>query len=186
MSSISNHSTNQLVLDVNDLFVVRNLERNLLDELRIYYDRERTINDDLLESLHFVYKNPLFEALNQIDKHVHTTTDVVDLVVGQATKTTKSTSSSLVTVIKCDDSSSNGVVRPHLYQVKGSMDLNYYYLFEELTFCACSSFKFNVLGRGEYFYCKHLVMAKLLVAMRRVDERVVTDSEMSDLIRLIQ
>ena len=44
------------------------LENDLLEELTQSYARDGTIGDDLLETLYFLYNEPLFDALNQIDR----------------------------------------------------------------------------------------------------------------------
>lgn len=178
------NSNNSLVeLNLNDLFILRKLEENLLGELQASYEKEATISDDLLESLYFLYKNPLFEALNQIDKYLESNNDdpkdAVLIVSAAATANSKPKSSPPVTRIKCEQSNQQ------LYQVKGSMDVNYY-LFEALNFCTCSSFKYNVLARFDYFYCKHIIMVKLLLAMNKVDEKVVKQTDMIELIQQIQ
>lgn len=170
-----NNGQQGIDLKLNDLFALRNLEVNLLDELKLSYESEAAISDDLLESFYFLYKNPLFEALNQIDKYIETGSTPMKA----ATAAPVVTKTPLVTLIKCERSNHQ------LYRVKGSMDV-YYYLFDDLNFCTCSSFKYNVLNRFEYFYCKHIVMVKLLVAMKRVNEMVVKESEMTELIQLIQ
>jgi predicted nucleic acid-binding Zn finger protein len=174
----------------SDGFLIKELEASLLDQLTKVYKIDKTINDDLLESLYFVYKNPLLEALNQIDK-----SDSLQLEYQkkfQDTNIATSPTSSLVSLKqnnivhypvtsfeKENDKSSI------IYQVKGSLDINYY-LFDSLNFCSCSSFKYNVLTKCEYIYCKHIVLIKLAKAMKKINKKVVNDTQFVDLIKQIQ
>ncbi len=167
-------------IDLNDHFAFKQLESNLLEQLKTSYEAEKTINDDLLESLYFIYKNPLLEALNQIDisekKILQDST-----VVNQNTLNIHPESSKnlldLVTAIKC-------TVIPDqvVYQVKGSFD---YYLFETLNFCACPGFKYGVLNSSESLYCKHIVLVKLVKAMNKLKVKYVKESEFVESIKQI-
>lgn len=167
---------NMVKLDLNDHSIFRELESNLLDELRQTYEREGALNDDLLESLYFLYKNPLLEALNQIDKSSTETAVGDQNITGGEISMPKV---NLVTLIKCDTEPTRKV-----YQVKGSMGLNYY-IFENVNFCTCSSFKFNVMGKNDFVYCKHVIMVKLLSNMGKLNERLVKSAEMADILRQI-
>lgn len=149
--------------NLNDYQVVREIESSLLDQLKIVYEKEKSISDEILESLYYVYKAPLLEALNQIDKQ------------DQSDKT-----ASLVTLMKSVSSSRS------VYQVKGSMGLNYYLFDDHINFCTCSSFKYNVLNKFEYICCKHVILVKLLVAMNKVPVKMIKDVELADLIKQIQ
>ena len=56
-------------LTLNDYTTLEELESNLLGQLNLSFAQENCINDNLLESLHFLHGNPLLEALNQFDKY---------------------------------------------------------------------------------------------------------------------
>ncbi len=180
MTTSNNYGSNSQLLEsttlhflpVIDFNAIRQLETNLLDELMVIYEKEKLISDDLLESLYFVYKNPLLEALNQIDKFdaKAKSTNLFEQIENNC---------DLVTLIKCET-----VPNRCIYQVKGSLGINYY-LFESLNYCACSSFKYNVLNKNEFIYCKHMVLVKLLKAMNKIDIRFVKESELVDLIKQI-
>ena len=152
-------------LDISNHLILLNLEESLLEELKICYEKDKIIKDDLLESLYFVYKNPLLEVLNSIDKYDQQVKNPDD----------KTNPEPLATLIKCD--------KRFIYQVKGSIN---YYLFDKINFCSCSSFKYNVLHKSEYLYCKHLVMVKIISAMNRVAIKEVNQQELSQLIKQIQ
>ncbi|CAF0708530.1 unnamed protein product [Brachionus calyciflorus] len=156
--NISSNISNQLFL--------KELEANLLEQLKLTYQTDQIINDDLLESLYFIYKSPLLEVLNQIDKY-----DQQE----QQKQPGQPPSEPLVSIVKCD--------KRFIYQVKGSFN---YYLFDKINFCTCSSFKYNVLHKAEYIYCKHMIMIKLLTAMNRVPVREVKENELFELIKHIQ
>ena len=156
---------------INDFVALKELENNLLDQLRFAYEKENTINDDLLESLHFIYKNPLLEALNQIDKHEQKLASDARIATSAY---------DLVTVIRCETAATRVV-----YQVKGSLNDVNYYIVENLNFCACPSFKYNVLNKNEYNYCKHMILVKLLKAMNKLAVKYVKDTELADLIKQI-
>ena len=165
MTDSSSESNQQAVSHrLSDHMAFKELEKNLLDQLRATFEAEKTISDELLESLFFIYKNPLIEALNQIDKH-------------NLQEAKSADSLSLVTFISCPS-----VPNRSIYQVKGSLN---YYLFESLNFCACSSYKFNILNRSEFVYCKHMILVKLLKAMNKLNYKHVNDSELIELIKQI-
>jgi predicted nucleic acid-binding Zn finger protein len=168
--AVKNKKETTVSLDVINVY--KDLESDLLEQLRVAFERENTISDELLESLYFIYKGPLLEALNQMDKH--------ELDKQKATDHNATTeSSSLVSLLKSEKHPNRFV-----YQVKGSMGINYY-LFERLSFCSCSSFKYDVLGKNEYFYCKHMIMIKLLKAMNKLHVKIVKDTELIDFIKQI-
>jgi len=176
--------------DLNDRLILHELESNLLEQLSIFYSKEKFISDDLLESLYFIYKNPLLEALNQIDKYeqkmhqVKQDTDEKQPIGNHEDK-------ELVILFKSNDSRA---LNRHVYQVKGSMDINYYLFDDHTNFCSCSSFKYNVLGltasnsgtKGESVYCKHMILLKLFKAMNRIVIKYVKDTELVQLIKRIQ
>lgn len=176
---IASQSTDEpLAIQLSDRNAFKELEKNLLDQLESTFSSEHTIGDDLLESLFFIYKSPLFEALNQIDKAEQK--DLQDKKMARQRGADSPTSSlDLVTEVSC--SSVPGRV---IYTVKGTSGLAYY-LFESLNFCACASFKHNVLGRSEFVYCKHMVLVKLLKAMHKLSFKYVKESELIDLIKQI-
>lgn len=161
MEQLNNENSNK----INDYIVFNELEINLLEQLEITFEKDNLITDDLLESFYFIYKNPLLEALNQIDKH-----DLNNSSSGSANL--------LATCIKCESSDRC------IYQVKGSIGINYY-LFKCLNFCSCSSFKYNVLNKNEYIYCKHIIIVKLLKAMNKISLKHVKDTEFVELIKQI-
>ncbi len=158
------------LFDVNDFVAYRDLEKNLLDQVELIYEKEKNISDDLLESLYFVYKNPLLEALNQIDKQNEQ---------NAKTENHHNFDQNLVTCIVSESQPPRAV-----YQVKGSVGIHYY-LFESLKFCSCSSFKFNVLSKNEYIYCKHIIIVKLLKAMNKINFKHVKDTDLVELIKQI-
>jgi predicted nucleic acid-binding Zn finger protein len=176
--------------NLNDYKILKELEISLLEQLRDSYEKEKLVSDDLLESLYFIYKNPLLEALNTIDKFdqqeqslLNETPKYIDLNTTTNTNATaitanKQPNKNLVTLLR---SNSNRFV----YQVKGSIGI-YYYIFNNVNFCTCSSFKFNVLNKFKYLYCKHLIMIKLLKAMNKINERHIKDTEMANIVRQIQ
>lgn len=162
----------QNILSLNDYAVYKDLEKNLLDQLEIHYERESTISDDLLESLYFIYKAPLLEALNQIDKYN-------EQKLKQDTANNNQAEQYLCQCIVGEPKSNRMV-----YQVKGSIGINYY-LFESLTFCPCTSFKYNVLTKSDYIYCKHIILVKLLKAMKKISFKHVKDTDLYELIKQI-
>lgn len=166
------------VIELSDRNAFLELENNLLDQLESTFASEQTIGDDLLESLFFIYKNPLLEALNQIDKAEQKELQE-NKMAKQKGANSPTNSLDLVTEVSC--SSVPGRV---IYSVKGTNGLAYY-LFESLQFCACASFKHNVLGRSEFVYCKHMVLVKLLKAMNKLSFKYVKESELIDLIKQI-
>ena len=177
--------SDKLNCDLSEELVFRELEKSLLEQLAETYAKEKCISDDLLESLFFIYKNPLLEALNEIDKfeqqlqtEKNTPRLLVDPLVAINHQSTVR-SRSLVTVVKAQPS---GHI---IYQVKGSMGINYY-LFEFLSFCPCTSFKYNVLYKSEYAHCKHVILVKLLRAMDKLGLKTCTDLELVDFIKQIQ
>jgi len=177
-------------LDLNDRVIVHVFDSNLLEQLGLFYCKEKFISDDLLESLYFIYKNPLLEALNQIDKYeqklqqAKQDTEEKQAIGNQDDK-------ELVILFKSND---QRALNRHVYQVKGSMDINYYLFGDHINFCSCSSFKYNVLasiasnssGKGESIYCKHMVLLKLFKAMNRIVIKYVKDTELAQLFKRIQ
>lgn len=161
-------------LKYNNIRLLNDLEANLLDQLKISYATEGTISEDMLESLHFIYKSPLLEVLNAIDKQL------ADESSGDPLVAKKAFDNPLVVLFKCENDPKRRV-----FMVKGFTDLSYF-LFDALKFCTCQSFKYNVLGRLDYFYCKHIILAKLLIAMDKIVEKEVKDTEMVEMIRQIQ
>ena len=162
----------------NNYSIFSELEETLLEDLKSIYEKEKCISDELLESLHFIYKSPLLEALNQIDRiekeNVETTLD--------------QNSKSLVTQIKCEKNGKASNLDsdlPCLYQVKGSIGINYY-LFENVNYCSCSSFKFNLFHKFNTTYCKHVILIKILGAMNKILVRYVKENEFIELIKQIQ
>ena len=177
-------------LDLNDRLILHELESNLLEQLGLFYSKEKFISDDLLESLYFVFKNPLLEALNQIDKYEQKMQQAKqDTVEKQGVGNQED--KELVILFKSYDPRA---LNRHVYQVKGSMDINYYLFGDHINFCSCSSFKYSVLGstasnsgtKGEYIYCKHMVLLKLFKAMDRIAIKYVKDTELVQLIKRIQ
>lgn len=152
-------------LDISNHSVLVQLEESLLEQLKTSYEKDKIINDDLLESLYFIYKNPFLEVLNLIDKFDQQVNSLDD----------KTNPEPLASIIRCE--------KRFIYQVKGSIN---YYLFDKINFCTCSSFKYNVLHKSEYLYCKHLVMIKILTAMNRLPVKEVKQTELSQLIKQIQ
>ena len=132
-------------------------EQSLLEKLRDSYEKEGKISDDLLESLYFYYKSPLLEALNLIDIHGI---------------------SNCLTKYSLEDNSR------FLYQVSGSKGTNYY-LFPEISFCLCSSFKYNVLNKLDILYCKHIIAAKLCLSLNKLQTKTIGEKELAELIKLI-
>lgn len=161
------HCFDDKIFNVNDYVVYKDLEKNLLEQLELTFERDNCISDDLLESLYFIYKNPLLEALNQIDKQ-NELQSRSELTIDQH-------------LAVCYISESKRL----LYQVKGSIGINYY-LFESLNFCSCSSFKYNVLSKSEYLSCKHLIIVKLLKSMNKITFKHVKDIDLTELIKTIQ
>jgi predicted nucleic acid-binding Zn finger protein len=170
-------------VSLNDFVVLKELEASLLEQLKSTYSQEKCISDDLLESLHFLYKDPLLEALNQIDKFEEQLQlqskppRLLDPNAVPANNTAQSKSP--VTVIKGETSGR------FVYQVRGSQGVNYY-LFDKVNFCSCSSFKHNILNRFDFLYCKHIIMIKLLKAMDKVQVRCVRETELVDFIKQIK
>jgi predicted nucleic acid-binding Zn finger protein len=160
----------EIIDSSNIVSVYKDLESELLEQLRQAHEKENTISDEMLESLYFIYRSPLLEALNQMDKH--------ELERQKSTDPNANTeSNSLVTLFKSEKQPSRIV-----YQVKGSMGINYY-LFERLSFCSCASFKYDVLGKIDCMYCKHMIMVKLAKAMNKLHVKVVNDAELIDFIK---
>ena len=180
-SAISN-STNKeeeilrLPHSFNDLTAFKELEKNLLEQLKISYEKEKTINEDLLESLYFIYRNPLLEALNQIDKLDQKFQSITDSL----NNIQLNQQDHLPTLIRTNSEPGRSV-----YQVKGSIGV-YYYIFHNFSLCTCSSFKYNILNRHEFTYCKHMVLVKLLEAMNKLKIKQVKDSEFAEILKLIQ
>ena len=192
--SVKNSSDNgnkmlAIKCDLNEHFILNNLEKTLLDDLKFSYEKEKCIGDELLESLHFFYKNPLLEALNQIDKFEK---DLIDDISNVTNK-----QGSLVTLIKCIRSLKSNELALNvntreevktenslIYQVKGSIGINYY-LFENINFCSCSSFKYNIFHKFDFIYCKHVVLVKLLNAMNKIAVKYVKENEFIELIKQI-
>jgi hypothetical protein len=175
-------ASNNIKCDINDLTILKNLENNLLNELKETYEKEKCISDDLLESFYFLYKNPFMEALNQIDKHEQQLiVNQQKVTIGQlnANQSNEEDSSSLVCQIKGRHSSR------FIYRVKGSTNINYY-LFENINFCTCQSFKYQTLQNFENLHCKHIILIKLYKAMNKVTVKIVDDNELVHLIKLIQ
>jgi predicted nucleic acid-binding Zn finger protein len=178
---------NKVDCNLNDYTVLKELEKSILEQFKFTYEKEKCISDDMLESMHFIYKEPLLEALNQIDKFEEQlqldnkkATRLFDPNVTHTIQEANSAhSKSLVTTIKGDTSGR------YVYQVKGSKGVNYY-LFENFNFCSCSSFKHNVLNKFDFIYCKHIIMIKLLKAMDKVPSRSVKELELVDVIKQIQ
>ena len=144
--------------DLNSFKLFDSLEKNLLEKLKEGYLTNQKIADSLLESLYFLYKNPLLEALHLLDKYEH------EICVTEI----------------CEESTGR-----RIYQVNGSTGF-IYYLFTSLNFCTCASFKFNVLKNFEYVYCKHIVVIKLSIALNKLNKKLVNQTELSDLIKLIR
>jgi len=164
----------------NSYSIYIELERTLLEDLKTSYEKDKCIGDELLESLHFVYKSPLLEALNQIDKNEKENIEEISNV--------NQNSKCLVMQIKCEKSSTTSNVDPdlpHLYQVKGSLGINYY-LFENVNYCSCSSFKFNIFHKFNTVYCKHMILIKILGAMNKIPVKYVKENEFIELIKQIQ
>mgnify|MGYP002628395426 CR=1 FL=1 len=164
-------SINSFKINLTDLQAFKELETNLLDQLKSSYTADKTINDDFLESLYFIYKSPLLEALNQIDKCEK---KILQECPPQALADTLF---DLVISIQCVS-----VPNRVIYQVKGSFD---YYLYENLNFCGCPSFKYGVLNSNEHVYCKHMILVKLLKAMNRMKVKYVNHTELVDIIKQI-
>jgi predicted nucleic acid-binding Zn finger protein len=184
--NVLKNEENRLDCDLNDFTVLKELEKSILEQLKYIYEQEKCISDDMLESLYFIYKDPLLEALNQIDKfeeQLQLDRKPSRLLDPNAACNIQDASSmqakSLVMVIKAETSGR------FVYQVKGSKGMNYY-LFDNVNFCSCSSFKHNVLNRFDFIYCKHIVMIKLLKAMDKMPVRTVKETELVDLIKQIQ
>jgi len=158
------------LFDVNDYVAYKDLEKNLLEQLELTFEKENNISDDLLESLFFIYKAPLLEALNSIDKQ--------NELKAKADRPQPFDQHLAMCIVS--------ETRPPraVYQVKGSIGINYY-LFECLNFCSCSSFKFNVLSKHEYIYCKHIIIVKLLKAMNKITFKHVKDTDLVELIKQI-
>ncbi len=183
-------NTKSSILNLNDRIIFHELESNLLEQLSLFYCKEKFISDDLLESLYFIYKNPLLEALNLIDKYEQKSQQPK-----QGTEEKHHTSNQedrdLVILFKSND---ERALNRRVYQVKGSMDINYYMFGDHINFCSCSSFKYNVLvsttstggGKGESIYCKHMVLLKLFKAMNRIVVKYVKDNELVQLLKRIQ
>jgi predicted nucleic acid-binding Zn finger protein len=144
--------------NLNHLKLITNLETNLLEKLKETYLINQQIPDSLLESLYFFYKNPLLEALHLLDKYNQT---------------------------NCVTEIYNENITRKIYQVIGSTGY-YYYLFSNHSFCTCSSFKFNILKNSEYIYCKHIIVIKLSLALNKFNKKLVNETEISDLIKLIR
>ena len=171
----------------NSARVLHALENNLLEELRQSYARDGTIGDDLLESLYFLYNEPLFDALNQIDRmeqQLYETKPAGE----QATASDNNNADldkSLVLCVRCPSGR-------RVYQTKGfgSSDINHYILFEDLLFCSCARYKYDVLGGGgggvSFVACKHQILVKLLRAMNKIGAKSVSDPEMATLIKQMQ
>ncbi len=162
-------------IQLNDHQAFKQLEANLLEQFKSSYEAEKTINDDFLESLYFIYKTPLLEALNQIDlceKKI-----LQDSLAVTQHDTLNAHLFDLVTAIEC-----TSVPGQVVYQVKGSFD---YYLFESLNFCACPGFKYGVLNSGESVYCKHIVLVKLVRAMNKLRIKYVKETEFVELIKQV-
>jgi hypothetical protein len=183
-SSLSQSSNTQpnkkpISVQLTDRNAFEELENNLLDQLEYSFVLEKTIGDDLLESLFFIYKNPLLEALNQIDKAEQKESIENKIAKQKGTGSPTTSSLDLVTEVSC-----SSVPGRTIYAVKGTNGLTYY-LYESLNFCGCASFKHNVLGRSEFVYCKHVILVKLLKAMKKLSFRYVKESELIDLIKQI-
>jgi predicted nucleic acid-binding Zn finger protein len=144
----------------NTFKLIDSFEANLLEKLKETYSENQQISDSLLESLYFLYKNPLLEALHLLDKYAQDT--------------------SLSVTEICDESTGR-----RIYQVTGSTGFTYY-LFKTLNFCTCASFKFNILKNFEYIYCKHIIVIKLSIALNKLNRKSVSSTELSDLIKLIR
>lgn len=146
--------------DRGHMKLINNLEDNLLNELKESYKINQQIGDNLLESLYFIYKNPLLEALHLLDKHENESVHCVTELYNEATKR-------------------------KLYQVTGSTGY-YYYIFSSLSFCTCSSFKYNVLKNNEYVYCKHIIVIKLSLMLNKYNKKLVNETDLSEFIKLIR
>ena len=165
-------------IELTDRSTFKDLETNLLIQLKSQYEVDKRISDDLLDSLYFIYKSPLLEALNQIDK--------LDQRIDQQSKHKQaqqtgenSLDNNLVTVISCLKFPNRSI-----YKVLGSNGFNYY-LYESLRYCGCQSFKYNVLNRNEFVYCKHMILIKFIKAMNRLVSKTVSETELLDLIKQI-
>ena len=146
----------------NTFKLMNSLETNLLEKLKETYSENQQISDSLLESLYFLYKNPLLEALHLLDKYG------------------KEEEATLNATEICDESTGRKI-----YQVTGSTGFTYY-LFKALNFCTCASFKFNILKNFEYIYCKHIIVIKLSIALNKLNRKSVSSTELRDLIKLIR
>lgn len=164
-------------IKLTDRLAFRDLETNLLSQLRTQYEVDKRISDDLLGSLYFIYKSPLLEALNQIDR----LNQRVDLQNKNQNLHNGGTflENNLVTVISCSKFPNRTI-----YKVLGSTGVNYY-LYESLRYCGCQSFKYNVLYRDEMVYCKHIILVKLIKSMNKLNAKHVSDTELLDLIKQI-
>ena len=143
---------------INHVVLIDNLEKNLLEKLKETYSTNHQIPDSLLESLHFLYKSPLIEALHLLDKYNE---------------------------INCVTEILNEETNRKIYQVTGSTGY-YYYLFSNFSFCCCASFKFNILKNSEFIYCKHIIVIKLSISLNKFNKKLVNQKELSDLIKLIR
>jgi hypothetical protein len=168
--------------DINDLAIVKNLEKNLLNELKETYERDKCVSDDLLESFYYLYKNPFMEALNQIDKHEQqllSNQQKITLDQLNANQNNNVEESSLVCQLKGKNTSRC------IYRVKGSTNINYY-LFDNINFCTCQSYKYQTLQNFDNLHCKHIIIIKLYKAMDKVLVKIIDDNELVHLIKLIQ
>lgn len=178
---MASNNIQSIKCDINDLTIIKNLEKNLLNELKETYERDKCISDDLLESFFYLYKNPFMEALNQIDKHEQqllANQQKITIDRLNPNTTTNEEDVNLVCQVKGKNSSR------FIYRVKGSTNINYY-LFDDINFCTCQSFKYQTLQNFENLNCKHIILIKLYKAMNKVVVKIVDDNELVHLIKLI-
>ena len=148
----------------------------MLEQLKTTFEKEKTMSDEVLESLFFIYKQPLLDALSQIDK----SEQLAQSRPKGATTTAGTDDEQPVTLL-----TGEGGLTRKLYKVKGSMGINHY-LFEGLNFCTCPSFKYEVLVNSSFLYCKHIIMVKLCLAMNKLSVRKLKENKLVEMLKQVQ
>jgi predicted nucleic acid-binding Zn finger protein len=169
MSSSRSNACN-IIYSIENIRIIKNLEKNLLEQLTLTYEKDKCIKDELLESFYFLYKNHFLESLKSMDEHhqLHQlSNECSDL-------------DHLVTLIQAK------VSLRCIYKVNGNTMS--YYIFEDVNYCTCPSFKYQVSNelKCDYLYCKHVILVKLFKAMNKLKIKTVDENEFLKYIKLMK
>ena len=164
--------------------VVKCLEESLLSRLSTSFVKDNSISDELLESFLQIYHEPIIDAFGLLDKQEKLVKEnnLTDMI-----SENKSDMLYLVSELVAENDTNNerntfSGLKRSIYQVKGSIGLNSY-VFKNLSYCSCEYFKLNVLNDAENIYCKHIILVKLALAMKKIQIKKFNQKYILDLIK---